>query len=395
MFILVSIISNSDIVSCIDIKTFIDHVLSGITCQPISLQDFRYYLQNKEHSAENLDFYFWYLDYKNRFDKLPEFEKAKSPPPKERPSPARVNFLAKIDKDLKVYDSTNINYDEEKDAIGEFQETVIFEQPFRDEINTVIQTFFHEDSFKELNIEGYMSRYIIFYGNQTTHPDVFIEAHEHIYNILKTSSFKSFIHYAVQNIRYGYNIIQYAGACFNFVHIPLILYYTFSHHLSRWYRLTLFWFTFFFAASLLSNRADFCTIRGVLNFRQVPLYELAEYDVNRGIDQDFKKDTGDVEKIGDNKPRDMTALIDPNVLKYTRVSRQKKITVWCYNLKKCLTLNTHSTCIYTYGLPVLCWQRLSLLLASVLQMKMIQCQCQQYQQCLSYTIPSHFNYYYP
>jgi hypothetical protein len=58
--------------------------LNGTTCQSISLQDFRFFLLNKEHSAENLNFYFWFLDYRQRFQNLPEEEQAKSTPPKEK-----------------------------------------------------------------------------------------------------------------------------------------------------------------------------------------------------------------------------------------------------------------------------------------------------------------------
>jgi hypothetical protein len=55
---------------------------------------FQIYLQYKEHTAENLDFYFWFITYRNQFNALSEEEKAKSPSPKERPSPGL--FVPKI-----------------------------------------------------------------------------------------------------------------------------------------------------------------------------------------------------------------------------------------------------------------------------------------------------------
>ncbi|CAO3610476.1 unnamed protein product [Mucor hiemalis] len=287
----------------------IDHVLSGTTCQPISLQDFRFYLQYKEHTAENLDFYFWFIGYRNRFNALSDEEKAKSPPPKERPSPGFVYGKGKGEKD-----------EEEDDLKKDIKH---WDQPFREEIDAIVQTFFHEDSFKELNIEGYMNKYTTFYSTQTTHPDIFLDVHEHIYNILKTSSFTNFIHYGTQNIRYTFAVIQYGGAIFNFVHIPMILYYTFSNHMCRWYRMSLFWFSFFFAASVLSGRAGFCTIRGIMKFRQVPIYEFSEYKVERGVLEKFIKNgeevviEQDLEK--NQKPKTgMTQIIDPEVLKYGR-----------------------------------------------------------------------------
>ncbi|KAI8386917.1 hypothetical protein BD560DRAFT_295646, partial [Blakeslea trispora] len=133
--------------------------------------DFRYYLLNKEYSGENLDFYFWYLDYSARFNCLSEEEKAKSPPPKEKPTPASYNL-----------------------PLHELKKKQL-DQPFRDEINAVLRTFFHIDSYKELNIEGWMSKHAVYYGCQTTHPEAFADVHDHIYNIMKTSSLKNFLHH--------------------------------------------------------------------------------------------------------------------------------------------------------------------------------------------------------
>ncbi|CEP10558.1 hypothetical protein [Parasitella parasitica] len=303
----------------------IDHVLNGTTCQPISLKEFQFFLQNKEHSAENLDFYFWYLGYKKRFEKLSEDEKAKSPPPKERPSPGIIyNNPNKANKDDK-----QVAEEQEK------QNQLIEQQPFREEIEAIILTFFHEDSFKELNLDSYLSRYVTYYSQQTTHPDIFEDVHQHIYNILKTSSFPNFIHHATQNIRYTFYVIEYAGVFFNLLHIPVVLYYTYSHHMSRWYRLSLFWFCFFFSTSLLSGRAGFCTIRGFANFRQVPLYEFSEYKVERGTVEKFIKNgpvglplqlqeqqllpEQDAEKTGKKKKKkSLTEILDPEVLKYGR-----------------------------------------------------------------------------
>ncbi|GAN03825.1 hypothetical protein MAM1_0049c03280 [Mucor ambiguus] len=301
----------------------IDHVLNGTTCQPISLKEFQFFLQNKEHSAENLDFYFWYLGYKKRFDKLTDDEKAKSPPPKERPTPGVIYNAPKTSD----RDDRQVAEDVEK------KEALVSQQPFREEIDAIALTFFNEDSFKELNVDSYLSRYVTYYSQQTTHPDIFEEVHQHIYNILKTSSFPSFCHQATKNIRYTFWVIEWAGVIFNFLHIPVILYYTYSHHMSRWYRLSLFWFSFFGSTSILSGRAGFCTIRGFANFRQVPLYEFSEYKVERGSVEKFIKNgpmglplqqqqqpnpEQDVDKKKKQKKKSLTEILDPEVLKYGR-----------------------------------------------------------------------------
>lgn len=292
--------------------------MNNTTCQPISLKDFRYFLMNKEHSAENLDFYTWYLSYKRRFQDLPQEEQMKSQPPKERATPNSYNLplddLKKAGYKPATHDSnknffeqsvpTDLEYETEKD------------QPFRAEVDAVLRTFFHTESFKELNIEGWMSRHVLYYGCQTTHPDVFIDVHEHVYNIMRTSSLNSFLNNALQNIRYSWVVLHYVQALVNLLHIPLVLYYSYSNHASRWYRLFLFPITFLFAISVLSGRIGFCTIRAALNIRMVPMYEIDEYyQLGEG-----KNERLNGRKLEVDSQKKMVGVIDPEYLKYSKVS---------------------------------------------------------------------------
>lgn len=292
--------------------------MNGTTCQPISLQDFRNFLLNKEHSAENLDFYFWYLDYRRRFQNLPQEEKVKSQPPKERATMASYNLplddLKKEGVKATFVDPT-IDYSEQT-VPTELEYISEKDQPFRSEVDAVLRTFFHADSFKEINIAGWMSRHAVYYGCQTTHPDVFLDVHEHIYTIMRTSSLKSFIHHALQNMRYSWIILHYVGGIFNLLHLPAILLYTFSHHTSRWMRLLLFPFTFLFAVSILSGRAGFCTIRASMKIRMIPMYEIDEYNsLGEGKTEKLNGKKFDVEN-----QKSMVTVLDPEVLKYSRVS---------------------------------------------------------------------------
>ena len=72
----------------------LDDILSGDTCEPISLADFELYLQYKEHSVENLRFVIWYQSYRRRFFALPPAQQKLSPGPDEfrfaLPTPART-----------------------------------------------------------------------------------------------------------------------------------------------------------------------------------------------------------------------------------------------------------------------------------------------------------------
>ncbi|KAF8540228.1 hypothetical protein BDD12DRAFT_43044 [Trichophaea hybrida] len=56
-----------------------DKIIEGHTCPPLTCRDFMNYLLYVEHCAENLQFYLWYRDYVERFEKLPELERNLSP----------------------------------------------------------------------------------------------------------------------------------------------------------------------------------------------------------------------------------------------------------------------------------------------------------------------------
>ncbi|KAA8908640.1 hypothetical protein FN846DRAFT_653865 [Sphaerosporella brunnea] len=91
-------LSNGNISGIPDALSF-DRIIEGSTCPPMTCRDFMSYLIYVEHCAENLQFYLWYKDYVQRFEKLPEREKELSPEHKpkfavedhEEPLPAHTN----------------------------------------------------------------------------------------------------------------------------------------------------------------------------------------------------------------------------------------------------------------------------------------------------------------
>ncbi|KAJ3037207.1 hypothetical protein HK097_003583, partial [Rhizophlyctis rosea] len=50
----------------------LEQILTGKTCTPMSLAEFREFLATKEFSEENLDAYEWYQAYRTRFFSLPD-----------------------------------------------------------------------------------------------------------------------------------------------------------------------------------------------------------------------------------------------------------------------------------------------------------------------------------
>ncbi|KAI9281694.1 hypothetical protein BC943DRAFT_382618 [Umbelopsis sp. AD052] len=295
----------------------LEDILQGKTCQPISLQDLRWYLQNKEHSAENLDFYFWYLEYRERFSQLSEFERAKSPIPRE--SPARASTVIAMDSAVCIGAET-LTKDEDKREYNEATTLGAEFQPYREEINAVLKTFFESSSFKELNLDGSVMKYVRYHGRRTTHPDVFSEAFNQVRWTMEHSSLRNFFHHALQNIRYSQVVFFYATAIFNFLHLPMVLFYTYSHNMMRWWRLPLLFFTFNFIASVLVARIGFCVIRAALGRRQVPLYELEEV-------QQARKSTEKKYESTVKNESDFTSIMDPNVKRYNKETLFHIITV--------------------------------------------------------------------
>ncbi|CCX08474.1 hypothetical protein FPQ18DRAFT_95048 [Pyronema domesticum] len=58
-------------VAGVPVQLSFENIVNGKTCPPVTCRDFLDYLLHVEHNAENLQFYLWFRDYCERFDKLP------------------------------------------------------------------------------------------------------------------------------------------------------------------------------------------------------------------------------------------------------------------------------------------------------------------------------------
>lgn len=299
----------------------IEQVLNGTTKQPISLEDFRLFLLNKDHTIHNLDFHLWFIDYKKRFNELSAEEKAKSPAPKEGPSANSVNLplddflIVKPDlapKDNPTGFSPGIN-DIYKTTQG---------QPFRAEIDSVLRTFFHPDSFKELNVELYRSRFVLYNGCISTHPDIFEDVDEYIYNYMNEITLRRFLHFALQNIRYSVTFFYYALMFFPGLQAIMYCGMTYYMHAPRIYRwpvvVIAFWSPFFLA----SARSGVCAFRAlVLKSHMIHIYELSEYKnwKRKGNHTSKYRRSKKLKDVEDQtKNRNWNKTLDPMVIKYNR-----------------------------------------------------------------------------
>lgn len=274
-----------------------EHVLNGATKEPISLNDYRLYVEKKEHSGENLEFHFWLQSYKRRFDALPDDQKQRSPPPTEK----LVSNFSKL-PDEKVNNSG---------------------QPFREEVDATIAAFFNIESLKALYLPSHISDYTIYCSSETTHPDVFEAAHEQIYTFMKERSVKQFMHYSVQNVRNGFVVFQLAYGGVSFAMIPMLLFNTYAMHMSRWSRSFLFMFVFLACLGVLSAKSGFCILRSLFNVRQVPAYNISLSDQQKPtkLVRLNRVEQQDLENNKKQESKNLTQVLEKEVIKYHRVRK--------------------------------------------------------------------------
>ncbi|KAH8553629.1 hypothetical protein BGW37DRAFT_486472 [Umbelopsis sp. PMI_123] len=320
---------------------FMHDIVQGKTCVPISLREFRLYLKNHEHSIENLDFYLWYQDYKHRWNQLPLPVKLQSPPPQDKPSyvgyalsgtgkrQQQRSAMESGDSILMTassypneaidtgarhstnsfsgdykHDSSSIitastwanRYELNSVASSEsyYQGTVPSQQPFREEVELVLKTFFTPSSDKEINLEGYLRQYVLRNSKYTTHPDVFEPVRDKVYETIERSSLRNFVNYALQNINHSDVIIRYALAVACALLIAMILIVTFVLKVPRWYRIFIFPLLIVMIISIISAVQGVCFHRALGNRREPHAYELVSNDqVCDPFSHEFK--LGDIE----------------------------------------------------------------------------------------------------
>ena len=127
-------------------------------------REFENFLRFQEYSIENLNFILWYRVYKEEFNKLPSKQSQLSPSPK---------VLRKKQKSNNDIDVGN--------------------QPFRQEIDNVINIYFNSSSSFELNLPFDIKFRSIEMLKFSTHPDCFHLSYTHIYDLIQHSSIPQFL----------------------------------------------------------------------------------------------------------------------------------------------------------------------------------------------------------
>lgn len=208
----------------------LDDVLSGETCEPISLADFESYLMHKEHSVENLRFVVWYQSYRCRFFALPLSQQALSPGPRgfnfALPTPARTaQRISRTsthattlgsEPDEPTSPTSLLNPPLTPTSISPLLSRIpsvplpasssppprpqaqrvpapAEMQPFRHECTLVESTFLLPSAPYELSLPSLLLSTILRDLTINTHPDVFLPAYEFAYDALLTHSLPCFL----------------------------------------------------------------------------------------------------------------------------------------------------------------------------------------------------------
>ncbi|KAI0687408.1 hypothetical protein BC835DRAFT_1419885 [Cytidiella melzeri] len=243
-------------------KVTIDDILSGATCNPISIADFESFLLYKQHSVECLRFVVWYKSYCDRFFSLPLHLQKLSPPVSQpetaenavdgnsrqtndltshllgsspcNGSASTVLLLAASQKSRINPTSRSGTIDPQRPSFDSIlrktlpsdtpsQPDTLSRQPFRWECASIAHTFLvpPTDSFLEppskhnnhasaelltLNISSSLLNSTLYDLSHSTHPSVFRPVYDHVYDTLRTCSLPYFLAQAATNTNRDKNV---------------------------------------------------------------------------------------------------------------------------------------------------------------------------------------------
>ncbi|KAF2458228.1 hypothetical protein BDY21DRAFT_215862 [Lineolata rhizophorae] len=231
-----------------------DRIISGGTCPPCTIRDFMNYSMYIAHTPENLQFFLWCRDYEDRFNKLPESEKALAPEwvpsqadadnlashaqrnPRVSPEAAaafrgtgfaatptasdseRINPFSTPSQSPSVasrgYDSTDSadldspfgaqqKVDHAKNAATTFESAGLMKpftiQPYREEINRIISIYVSKHSPRELNISSKERETLLKALEYTTHPSAFTDVKKSVEWSLRCQAHPNFIRWSICN----------------------------------------------------------------------------------------------------------------------------------------------------------------------------------------------------
>ena len=213
-----------------------ENVICNKCAPPCSLQDFLNYLMYVAHDAENLQFYLWMIDYHQRFRNAPQAEKDLSPrwtgimptDPAEREERA-VHFdspdLDKHSEDIssaasewegelsdiytKTTDTlkcsvpavreTTLPSGKKEDNMSSYFAAANQKQPFRTEINRIVNHYLAPGAPRELNLSHDDRATVLRALQYTTHPSALNLVKRMLDTTLRNQSHPNFVRWSICN----------------------------------------------------------------------------------------------------------------------------------------------------------------------------------------------------
>ncbi|MCJ1471371.1 hypothetical protein MMC13_000010 [Lambiella insularis] len=291
-----------------------ENVMEGRTLPPMSLEDFMDYLVYISHDAENLQFYLWLQDYKNRFDALPASEKALSPrweadrsapvlnrakatrAPEKKDHSLELNDMGSLGlKDMGAFyldgnSSPTSTASRAPSPINSFKghDFIVSAvsardepkwesfsiQPFRHEISLIISHYIQPSSPRELNL-SYRDRALVLHTLQhTTHPSAFDPILAVIALTLKSQSHPNFVRWSICNGNkprvFALRSLGVVVLSLSFLGALLMI----LSSRSRWWRIFLLLSVYFGIVNLIASYKGLCVLLYRFSDRQLHPWEL-------------------------------------------------------------------------------------------------------------------------
>ncbi|KAK9693212.1 hypothetical protein K7432_014022 [Basidiobolus ranarum] len=263
----------------------LESTVNQTTCSPLSLDDYRKFLMYKERSVENLDFYLWFRSYQIRFSQLPKdvidiLTPCRSKKHENNLSgeyslqlPQCNSRLSSVQEVQGISDLSNIGQKIDQHFL-EYKSQLYQAQPFREEVNSIMDIFFTSGSFSELNIEASTLLQLRSEVIYTTHPSIFHVAAMEAYHLMEGDSFMRFKAEALKNLSPSTIHSRCAiGVVIMLLTITGVL-ITVLFKQTRWYRLILMPLVTCGVSYLVSSYRGICAAKVYARMREIKPHEL-------------------------------------------------------------------------------------------------------------------------
>ncbi|ORY77388.1 hypothetical protein BCR37DRAFT_382902 [Protomyces lactucae-debilis] len=192
------------------------------------------------------------------------------------------------------------------------------EQPFRAEIDRVVEAFFLPGGPAELNVTGPIQKYIREQAQKTTHPEIFEEAKQHVYTTMQKSSFPAFSKMATANINHEKKVFWLCVGTTDFMLGVMVYLLCILLKAGRGWRCFGIPFTWFGCMQFYSALLDLCFQVYGRTARQLYPWELMQDD------KSFNLATADAD-FGDNMGGINFRTIKQGLLPKSKVFEKEKV----------------------------------------------------------------------